>query len=186
MFQFLGGRGRHEHHHAAAFGLGLLVNDALARKRLGEAVMHIEAQIGVRHFAATEPDGYLELVALRQELGGLVDLGVEVVGVDVERQADLLDFHDFLVLLGFFFPFLHFKTVLAVVQDLAHRRLGLRGDLDQVKVLVHGHAQRVARGHDAHLGTIGADQADLLVADALVDLQFFGIAAGDWNTPPIK
>ena len=71
MFQLLGGRGRHEHHHAAAFELGLLVNDALARQRLGEAVMHVKAQTGVRHFAAAEPDGDLELVALGQEFGGL-------------------------------------------------------------------------------------------------------------------
>ena len=125
-------------------------------------------------------------MALGQELGGLVDLGVEVVGVDVQRQADLLDLHDLLVLLGFLFPLLHFEAVLAVVQDLAHRRFGLGCHLDQVQVLVHGHAQSVPRGHNAHLGAVGPDQTDLLVTDPLVDLQFFGIAAGDWNTPPIK
>ncbi len=57
------------------------------------------------HFAAAEPDAHLELMALLQELGCLVHLGVEVVGVDVQGKADLLDLNHFLVFLGFLFLF---------------------------------------------------------------------------------
>ena len=137
------------------------------------------------HFTAAEPDAHLELVTLLQEFGSLVHLGVEVVGVDIQGKADLLEFNHFLVLLGFLFLFLHLETVLAVIQDLAHRRLGLRRNLDQVKIFVDSHTQCVARAHNAHLRTVRPDQADLFIADLLIDFQFLGIAvAGDWNTPP--
>ena len=139
----------------------------------------------MRHFAAAEPDAHLELVALLQELSSLIHLGVEVVGVDVQRQADLLEFNHFLVFLGFLFLFLHLEPVFTVIKNFAHRRLGLRCDLDQVKVLVDSHFQCIAGAHNAHLCTVRADQADLFVADLLIDLQFVGFAvAGDCNTPP--
>ena len=126
-----------------------------------------------------------ELVTLLQELGSLVHLGVEVVGVDVQGKADLLEFNHFLVLLGFLFLFLHLEPVFTVIKNFAHRRLGLRRDLDEVKVLVDSHLQCVARAHNAHLRAIRPDQADFFVADLLIDFQFVGFAvAGDCNTPP--
>ena len=137
------------------------------------------------HLTAAEPDAHLELVTLLQELSSLVHLGVEVVGVDVQGKADLLEFNHFLVLLGFLFLFLHLEPVFTVIKNFAHRRLGLRRDLDEVKVLVDSHLQCVARAHNAHLRAICPDQADFFVADLLIDLQFVGFAvAGDCNTPP--
>ena len=77
------------------------------------------------HLAATETDRGLDLVPRGEELGRLGHLGVEVVGVNIERKAGLFDFDHFLVLLGFLLLLLLLEAVLAVIQQLAHRGLGL-------------------------------------------------------------
>ena len=45
-------------------------------------------------------------------------------------------------------------------------------DLHQVQVAGIGLFQRLAGGHDAQLGAVGIDNADFLIADLFVDLQF--------------
>src|SRR5699024_9615349 len=67
----------------------------------GKALEHVRAQGAVRHLAATETDRGLDLVPGGQEFGRLGHFGVEVVGVNIERKAGLLDLDHFLVLLGF-------------------------------------------------------------------------------------
>ena len=119
-----------------------------------------------------------------QELLGLIDLGVEVVGVDVQGKADLLDLNDLLVLLGFLFALLLLEAVFAVVQDLAHRRLRLGRDLHQIQVLLLRQTQRLPAGHDAQLAAVCADQANFPVTDGLVDLDLFFAVGSDLDTPP--
>ena len=116
-----------------------------------------------------------------QELGRLVQLGVEVVGVNVEREAGLFDFDHLLVLLGFLLLLLLFKTVLAVIQHLAHRRNGLRCDLDQIQPGVLSSAHGHLNGHNALLLAVCTDQTDLTVTDLTVDLQFLRLSSGSDN-----
>ena len=135
----------------------------------------------MRHLTAAEADRSLHLVASSQELGSLVQLGVEVVGVNIERKAGLLDLDHFLVLLGFLLLLLLFKTVFAVIQHLAHRRGSLRCDLDQIEpgffCSAHGHLN----GHNALLLAIGTDQANFTITDLTVDLQFLRLSSGSDN-----
>ena len=135
----------------------------------------------MRHLTAAEADRSLHLVTSGQELGGLVQLGVEVVGVNIERKAGLLDLDHFLVLLGFLLLLLLFKTVFAVVQHLAHRRHSLRCDLYQIEpgffCSAHGHLN----GHNALLLAIGTDQANFTITDLTVDLQFLRLSSGSDN-----
>ena len=116
-----------------------------------------------------------------QELGSLVQLGVEVVGVNVEREAGLFDFDHLLVLLGFLLLLLLFKAVLAVIQHLAHRRDSLRGDLDQIKSGVLSSAHGHLNADHALLLAVGSDQANLTVTDLTVDLQFLRLSSGSDN-----
>ena len=58
---------------------------------------------------------------------------------------------------------------LAVVHELADRRAGHRGDLDEVEVCLLRQPQRVADGDDADLLTVRTDQAHLVDADPVVD-----------------
>ncbi len=182
----LAGLRAHEHLHAAPFQLGGLIHHRYLGQYLGKPLFHLEAQVGMGHLAPAEPDGYLELVAGLYKLGRLADLGVEVVRVDVQRKPDLLDVDDLLILLGFLVFLLLFKAELAVVHQLAHRRGRLRCDLDQVQLLLLRHAQRVAGGHDAQLAAVSADQSDLSVANAFIQLQVFFAVRSDWDTPPSK
>ena len=135
----------------------------------------------MRHFAAAETDRNLYLVSGCQELGSLVELGVEVVGVNIERKAGLLDLDHLLVLLGFLLLLLLFKTVLAVIQHLAHRRNSLRCDLDQIQTSIFSSAHGHLNGHNALLLAVCTDQTDLTVTDLTVDLQFLRLSSGSDN-----
>ena len=86
--------------HRAALEDRRLIHACL-RQSLGKALQHVSTECAVRHLTAAETDRGLYLVASGQELGRLVQLGVEVVGVNVEREAGLFDFDHLLVLLGF-------------------------------------------------------------------------------------
>jgi len=63
-----------------------------------------------------------------------------------------------------------------VVHDLADRRVGGGRDLDEVEPLLPGDLQRFGQGFDPELRAVGADQADLTSANAIVDA---GLVCGD-------
>ena len=101
--------------------------------------------------------------------------------INFQRKADLLGLNDVLVFPGFLFSFRHFKAILAVVHDLADGRFRIGRDLDKIEVAAFGDLQRLGAGHDAELLAVVSDETDLLVADRIVDLQFFD---SDGQTPP--
>lgn len=57
------------------------------------------------HFTSPETDGNLYLVTVLQELDSVVELGVEIVSIDVERKTNFLGIDNLLILAGFLFPF---------------------------------------------------------------------------------
>ena len=136
----------------------------------------------MRHLTAAETNGHLHLIALGQKLLRLADLGVEVVRVDVEGKADLLDVDDLLVFLRFLVAFLHLEAVLPVIQEFAHGRLRLRCDLHEVQIFFFRFCKRVARGHDAELAAVRVDDTHLSVANAFIDFHFF--FAANRKAPP--
>ena len=85
--------------------------------------MHARAH--VRHLASAEPERHLDAVASCKKLSRIVDLGGKVIGVDIGRKSDLLDLDGVLLLLGILLPAKLFVPELAVVNDLADRRLGI-------------------------------------------------------------
>ena len=116
-----------------------------------------------------------ELVTLLQALGSLVHLGVEVVGVDVQGKADLLEFNHFLVLLGFLFLFQLFEAEFAVIHDLAYRRNSLRRNFYQIQILFCRKLLSVPCGHKTELTSVGTDYSDFLVTDFFIDLKLLAI-----------
>ena len=115
----------------------------------------------------------------------LLDLGVEIIDVDAGRHTDFLDLHDPLVFLGLLLPLGLLETVLAVVHELADGR-GRRWERFSPGP---GRRRRpsarasASGGHDAQLFALGGDEADLLVADFLVDLM--SRVSYDGNAPPV-
>jgi hypothetical protein len=71
----------------------------------------------------------------------------------------------------FFLAFLVLE--LAVVHQLAHRRLRGGCDFDQIKFGFLGALQRVAQGNDAELFAFTAYQPDFTCGDFTVDPGFF-------------
>ena len=136
---------------------------------LGQAHEQLLPALRVHQLAAAEHDRHLHLVLVLQEAHHVALLGLVVVGVDLGPELDLLDVDRALVPARLLGLELELVAVLAEVHDPADRRVGLRGDLDQVEVLlggvVEGHAQRL----DAELLALLVDQAHLIGDDAVVD-----------------
>ena len=137
---------------------------------LAEADQQLSANVGVGHLAAAEPNRHLDAIAVLQELLGVLELDVEIVGVDAGGHADFLDLGDMLVLLGLFFLFGLFKAELSVVHDPAHRRGGVGRDLHQIQPLLISPRQCVPGGHDAQLIAGGSDDPYLFVTNVLIEL----------------
>ncbi len=74
---------------------------------------------------------------------------VVVVVVDAGTELDLLDLDDLLLLAGLGGLLLLVEVELAVIEDLADRRIGVRGDLDEIESGVFGQLERVREGDNA-------------------------------------
>ena len=85
-----------------------------------------------------------------------------------------------LVLSGFLLPLALLKLVLAVVHQLAHRGHSLRRDFYQIQTALVCDVQGLLCGNNAHLFASLTDEADLLIADFLV--QFMLQLANGRNT----
>ena len=87
-------------------------------------------------------------------------LHLVVVGVDVGAHLDLLDLDDLLVLARFGRLFLVGVFQLAQIEDLAHRRIGVRGNLHEVEAGLFGEQQCVVDGNVAAVVAVGIDELD--------------------------
>jgi len=162
--------GGQEHGHEAAFQLGILFHGGNIAAALGEVHQQLLTEVGVRHFAATKTNADLHTVAIAQELLSAFDLGVEIVGVDTGAHANLFDFHNALVLLGFLFTLLLIEAELGVVHDFADRGNCVGRDLYKIHALLFSQCIGLISGHDAQLGTVETDEANLFVPDLFVEL----------------
>jgi hypothetical protein len=91
------------------------------------------------------------------------------VVVDHRPELDLLDLDDLLLLAGLGLLFLLLESVLAIVQDLADRRHGVGGNLDQIKPGLRGLGQRVCDRDGSEVGTVLVDQVNLANANIFID-----------------
>jgi hypothetical protein len=79
---------------------------------------------------------------------------------------------------------------LAVIHDLADRRICVRGNLDQIKTSLLCHIKGARRGYDTDVLTFCTDEADFRGPDAIVDpgasvalRRRVMRTAGYWNAP---
>jgi hypothetical protein len=91
------------------------------------------------------------------------------VVVDHRADLDLLDLDHFLLLARLVRLFLLLVFILAVVEDLAHGRIGVGRNLDEIEPGLLGALERLADGDDADLAAVGVDQADLVGTDLFID-----------------
>ena len=162
-------RGAEHHDHVAAVLLRRALDEAELDDVLGESLQQPEAQLGAGLLATAEHDRDLHLVAGLEEPLDVALLGAVVVRVDLRPELDLLDHGVDLVLAGLTGLQSRFVLELAEVHELADRRAGRGGHLDQVEVSLLGQPQRVLDAHDADLLAVGSDEPHLGYPDAVVD-----------------
>ena len=121
------------------------------------------------HLAASEHDGDLDARALLEEAQDVTLLGLVIAHIDLGSELHFLDFDLGLVLTSLLG--LHGLLVLelAVIHDLANRRIRVGSDLHQVKVLVIGDALRITCVEQTELRSIDADKTNARGANLIVD-----------------
>ena len=145
------GPGRQHHHHLPALEARLLLDLGDLGGVVLDAVEELVAELLVRHLAAAEAQGDLDLVAFLEEALHRAHLHVVVVVVDHRPELDLLDLDHFLFFAGFGRLLLRLVLVLPVIEKLADGRGRIRGDLDQIEP-----------------GLLGLGQSDLDVGRAVI------------------
>src|SRR5579872_95156 len=169
-----------DHDHLAAFH-ARLVFDLGHRIEVGpDLLQQLHAEFGMAHFAAAEAQGDLHLVALLEVAVHGAGFDVVVVRVDVGAQPDLLDLDQLLPLARGALLLLLFELVLAVVEDLADRRVGVRRHLDQVEPRLLGGLQCGGGGHDALFFTLLIDQEHAGDTDIFIDARAV-LGRGRWH-----
>ena len=161
--------GREHHHHLPAFEPRLRFHLGDSRGVLLDPLEQLGAELHMRHLAAPEAQGDFHLVALLEEPPDRAHLHLVVVDVDVRPHLDLLDLDGALLLARLGGLFLRLVFVLAVIQDLAHRRLGIGRDLDQIEPGFNRARQGFGRGNHADIVAGSVDELDVGNVDALVD-----------------
>ena len=122
-----------------------------------------------RHLPAAEPHGDENLVASGEEFPRVLEPVVDVVLSGFRMQADLLDVGDVRLGLGLVTAALLFVLVLAVVHQLADRRVGVGADLDEIGRGLRRRFARLVNRDDAGLLAVGADEPDPARADLFID-----------------
>ena len=135
------------------------------------------AKLLMGHLAATELELDAHFVPFGEEVLGVGDLDEVIVRIDADTELHLLHLAALLMLVGFLLVLLLDVFEFAVVDDLAHRRIGLRSHLDEVQTAFAGNAQCLMCGKDAKLMLpVFLDDTHFRCTDALVDsIQFVGV-----------
>lgn len=97
----------------------------------------------------------------------MLELEVVVVVIGLRSETDLLDHYLGRLGLLLLLAFLLLIQELLVIKNLAYRRLGGGGYLDEIELKLLGHLQRLLYGVDACLNIV-AYESDFTGADALI------------------
>ena len=121
------------------------------------------------HLTAAETKCYFYFVALCNELAGCTYFGIKIIGVNVWRKANFLDFNCFLFFLCFFFLAGQFISVLSVVDNFANRRFRCRSNFHKIQTCFLCFQVRISGRHNSKLFSVLTDQTNFSVSDLLVN-----------------
>ena len=155
--------------HLVTLHAGPHFNFADVRQVFLELFQNSRAQFPVRHLAAAEPDRGLHFVAFSEPLARMLHAIAVIVLVGAGAKLNFLDDDDHLFLLGLVRLLLGQVLKSAKVDDLAHRRLGIRRDLNQIHAPFSRAPNGVARVHDSELFTVFGNYAHLGYANTFVN-----------------
>jgi hypothetical protein len=147
------------------------LDDPVILDLLGEPRQQVPPDLRVGQLATPESHRDLDPVSVLEELDRSMDLRGEVADADLRRQSDLLEGHRPLPSLGLLLALRDLVLVLAEVEKSGDRRLGHRGDLDEVQPSLLRHLEGSRRRHHTELIALFIDHPDLWDPDHLVDAQ---------------
>lgn len=154
----------------SAIELGFLFHSCNFSASFAKSNQKLLADIGVRHLTTAEAHSDLNTIAFLEEFHRVSHLRVEVVCIDARGHTNLFDLNNTLVFLSFLFPLELVKTELAVIHNFTDRRHGIRGDFDEVKLLLLCHLKRSLRSYDSEHSAIRTNQTNFLVPNLLIEL----------------
>lgn len=130
----------------------------------------------VCHLTATELELNAHFVPFGQEVFGMDDFDVVIVGINPDTEFHFLHFATLLVLVSFFLVLLLNVLVFAVVDDLAHRRVCIRRDLHKIQPALFSDTDRLVGRHDTELMPVLLDHAHFRRTNALIDPSLIDVA----------
>jgi hypothetical protein len=123
----------------------------------------------VRHFAAAMKNHRADFVAIANKADDLILANLKIVFGGVGPELDFFQRRAaaaFALLVRFLVLLVE---KLAVIGDLANRRIRRGGNLHQIQPAFPGHAKRFKRLHDAELTAVFVNHPDFASSDAFVD-----------------
>src|ERR1700690_3853711 len=141
---------------------------ALAFYVFYQALENLASQVGAGHFAATEKNRRLDLVAFVEETQHVILFGLVIMVVHIDAELYFLDRDRFLVLLGLAFLFLLLVEKFPVIHDAANGRHSSGRNLNQVQVLLAGHFERFEGRHNTDLFAFVPNHSDFTRSNAIV------------------
>jgi len=123
----------------------------------------------MRHFAATKPQGDLDLVALFKKAANRLHFGLVIMVINTRPELDFLDFNHLLPLAGLGGLFLFQKAEFAVIEDFADRGIGVRHDFDQIDTRLLRQTQRFHNVRCTAIQAFVINQLNLANSDVAVD-----------------
>lgn len=128
---------RHKHEgHVATLKSRWLLYSSYVLSFLYQPFKRLSAKFGMNEFTSAEHDSYFGLVTLCEEFLYVFQFELIVVFFGLRPKLHLLDNYHVLMLFGLFCPLRLFIFVFAVVHYPAHGRSRLRGDFNEVELLL--------------------------------------------------
>src|SRR5690606_10830231 len=177
------GLGGQNQDHLPPFQAGLQLHLAVLAQLFRQLVEHLLDQVRMDNLPTPETHTHLHLVACLEKALGVAALDSKIMLLDLRAHPDLFDGHRLLPLAVLPLALLLLIPVAPEVHDPADGRLRVGSHLDQVQVLLLRQPQRLAKAHDAQLGSVRSDETHLTGANLPVHAQ---LPAADRPSPPLN
>lgn len=150
--------------------LWLLIDMAHGEEIALDLLRQLMAQLLMRHLTTAELKLDAHLVAFGEEVLGMHDLDQVIMRVDADAEFHFLHLAGLVMLMSLLLVLLLDVFVFAVVDDLAHGRIGIRRNLDEVQSTLLGDTDGLRGGQYAELmRAILLDDTHFRRTDALID-----------------
>ena len=174
--------GVYYHGHKLALEIRRLIDGSRFAYSLAETLKDLFTDLLMAHLTSAETQYNLDLIAFTEETHCMLDLGLEVVGLDTAGKLYLLDLDDILLFLCFLLSLFLLIAIASVVSDATYRGLCVGGNEDKVKTLIVCGAKGVVGRHNTDLLTVGSDNSYFFSLNGLIYEQFFC----SYNSSPPK